>query len=206
MSTPHVFNPLDKKNLGESVVQAIERITPVKLAGLKEFNGAGIYAIYYSGGFAPYLPLAVQNHPTPTHPIYVGKAVAAGARKGIVEISGLETKALWLRLRKHAESIRAGADLDLADFHCRYLVIDEIWIGLGESLLIQAYAPLWNTTVEGFGNNDPGAGRLRGKRPAWDELHPGRSWAARLKAAKLNRAGILTAIGKHMARFNTPTE
>jgi hypothetical protein len=202
MSHAQVFNPLDKKSLGESVVQALERVAPVSLSALAEFKGAGLYALYFQGSLPPYAALAARNRPVPSHPIYVGKAVPAGARKGANEITGIDSRSLWQRLREHAESIKVADGIAPEDFTCRHLVVDDIWIGLGESLLIQAYAPLWNTVVEGFGNHDPGAGRRRGKRPAWDELHPGRVWAKRLQPAKLNRALILEEVASYMSRFS----
>jgi hypothetical protein len=201
MSSQHLFNPLDKRNLGKSIVHALENIQPVKLANLTEFKGAGIYALYYTGKFAPYVPLQKLNSAALRHPIYVGKAVAAGSRKGNAEISGLDSGALRQRLREHADSIASVQDIEVADFSCKYLVIDEIWIGLGESLLIQAYSPLWNVCVEGFGNHDPGAGRTKGRRPAWDELHDGRTWAKRLQPAKHSREELLKIIQTHLAKL-----
>jgi hypothetical protein len=53
---------------------------------------------------------------------------------------------------------------------------------LAERFLVEQYRPLWNVTIDGFGNHDPGAGRLAMKRPRWDILHPGRPWAAKLTA------------------------
>jgi hypothetical protein len=201
MSSQHLFNPLDKRNLGKSIVNALESIQPVKLAELSEFKGAGIYALYYTGDFPPYAPLQKLNSAATCHPIYVGKAVAAGSRKGNADISGLDSGALWQRLREHKDSIAAVQDLKVADFLCKYLVIDEIWIGLGESLLIQAYSPLWNVSVEGFGNHDPGKGRRKGRRPAWDELHKGRAWANRLQPAKHSRDDLLKIIQTHLAKL-----
>lgn len=201
MSSTHLFNPLDKRNLGRSIVNALETIHPVKLANLTEFKGAGIYALYYAGDFEPYAPLKKLNSAVPFYPIYVGKAVAAGSRKGNSEVTGLESGALWRRLREHVDSIAAVQELKVADFSCKYLVIDEIWIGLGESLLIQAYSPLWNVSVEGFGNHDPGAGRRKGRRPAWDELHNGRAWAKRLQPAKHSREELLKIIRAHLAKL-----
>ncbi len=91
------------------------------------------------------------------------------------------------------------AKLNDADFVCRYMALDDIWIGLGESLLIQAYAPLWNTLIEGFGNHDPGSGRKNMMRPAWDELHPGRAWAKKLKPAKIPRAELTLRVEAYLA-------
>jgi hypothetical protein len=43
---------------------------------------------------------------------------------------------LFRRLKEHAESIRSAQNLDIKDFYCRFLVVDDIWIPLGESLVI----------------------------------------------------------------------
>jgi len=175
------FNPLDKKNLGASVAEAMLAGKAQPLGSFPEFKGAGIYAIYYSGSYAPYREIAKRNKKAKTAPIYVGKAVPAGARKGAG--SGISTvgKPLFNRLSEHAESIRAVSNLDIDDFTCRFLVVDDIWIPLGESLLIARYSPVWNSLIDGFGNHDPGSGRYNGMRPRWDVLHPGREWAGRCK-------------------------
>jgi hypothetical protein len=69
-------------------------------------------------------------------------------------------------------------------FYCRFLVVDDIWIPLGESLLIEKTKPLWNVIVDGFGNHDPGKGRYNQQMSAWDTLHPGRDWAKKLQPGK----------------------
>jgi Eco29kI restriction endonuclease len=201
MSNAPVFNPLDKKHLGESVVQALENEKPVSLANLAPFKGAGIYAIYYCGGFPLYLGIARRNDPEPKLPLYVGKAVVAGARKGLVGVDGIESQALFKRIVEHRDSIAATKDLAPKDFVCRYLALDDIWIGLGESLLIQAYAPLWNTVIDGFGNHPPGKGRSKMMRPAWDELHTGRKWAAALGASKLSREALVQAVADYVEKL-----
>ncbi|MGB8246808.1 MAG: Eco29kI family restriction endonuclease, partial [Chlorobium sp.] len=88
-------------------------------------------------------------------------------------------KVLFNRLMQHKRSIEEASNLDIADFLCRYLIVDDIWIPLGETLLITKFDPLWNKLIDGFGNHDPGKGRHDGLRPRWDVLHPGRSWADR---------------------------
>jgi hypothetical protein len=176
------FNPLDKKNLGASVAEAMlaGRIYP--LGELLEFRGAGIYAIYYKGDFAPYAEVSKRNKDGKAlAPIYVGKAVPAGARKGGEATSGVGGKPLFNRLSEHAESVQAVENLNIDDFICRFLVVDDIWIPLGESLLIARYSPVWNSLIDGFGNHDPGNGRYNGMRPRWDVLHPGRSWAVKCR-------------------------
>lgn len=177
------FNPLDKKNLGASVAAALVAQPPKRLGDVRTFRGAGIYAIYYTGKFQPYAAIAQRNRGVePELPIYVGKAIPVGGRKGTSLPDATKSKALFNRLREHADTIASTANLDLADFLCRHLVVDDIWIPLGESLMISEFSPLWNSLVDGFGNHDPGAGRYKGLRPRWDVLHPGRPWAEKCQA------------------------
>lgn len=177
------YNPLDKKHLGESVADALLRSAPDPLGELVTFNGAGIYAIYYTGQFPLYGPIAEQNAEGLFElPIYVGKAVPPGARKGGFGLGIDPGAALFKRLTEHAKSIDQAENLDLGDFYCRFLVVDDIWIPLGESLLIAKFSPLWNQWLDGFGNHDPGKGRYNQERSRWDVLHPGRAFA--LKCAE----------------------
>lgn len=180
MTDPAPYNPLEKRNLGASVAEALLGRKPTALSALTSFKGAGVYAIYYTGDFAPYRRLALLNGgEDPQAPIYVGKAIPAGGRKGGGVGRATTTTTLFRRLREHAESIECVSNLQLKDFVCRYLIVDDIWIPLGESLLIAKYSPLWNTNLDGFGNHDPGKGRYQGLAPRWDVLHPGRSWAVK---------------------------
>ena len=55
------FNPLDKRHLGESVGQAMLRQPVFPLEKLEAFQGAGIYAIYYTGDFEGYEVIAEAN-------------------------------------------------------------------------------------------------------------------------------------------------
>ncbi|NYT68839.1 Eco29kI family restriction endonuclease [Pusillimonas noertemannii] len=184
------FNPLDKKNLGASVAEALLTKEIHPLGEVASFEGAGIYAIYYTGDFEAYQPLARLNQNDKfLWPIYVGKAVPAGARMG----AGLELaagKVLHKRLKEHADSVKAAENLDIKDFHCRFLVVDDIWIPLGESLIIARFTPVWNSLIDGFGNHNPGKGRHAGMRPRWDVLHPGRSWAMNLAERPETQAQI----------------
>lgn len=176
------YNPLDKHRLAESVAQALLNSPGVRLGDVGAFEGAGIYAIYYHGKFEPYLAVAaVDENGDPTQPIYVGKAIPRGGRKGGWGLGLNPGNVLASRLRQHARSIEDATNLETADFACRYLVVDDVWIPLAESLLIERFAPVWNTVLDGFGNHNPGRGRKAGQRPAWDTVHPGRSWAAGLK-------------------------
>lgn len=172
------FNPLDKKNLGASVAEAMLEQPARPLNDISSFFGVGIYAIYYTGPFDAYAPLTERNRDGLfTAPIYVGKAIPSGARKGGGVGESVDSRALSSRLRDHVKSITEARNLNLDDFFCRYLIVDDIWIPLGESLLIAKFTPLWNAVVDGFGNHDPGKGRHNGLCPKWDVLHPGRPWA-----------------------------
>ena len=177
------FNPLDRENLGKSVAEAMLGRKARPLGALRPFVGAGIYALYYGGGFPAYQRLAALNDPDdPQAPIYVGKAVPKGGRKGDLPLAAATTgQALYRRLSEHAETVTESQNLQIDDFTCRYLVVDDIWIPLAESLLIAKFSPVWNLVVDGFGNHDPGKGRYQGMRPRWDVLHPGRAWATKCK-------------------------
>ena len=175
------FNPLDKLNLGESVANALLK-TKVQPLPPEPFIGAGVYSLYYTGSFSAYSQLVENNKGQHClYPIYVGKAVPAGTRKGVIGLEIGKSQAMFKRLNEHADSIRLAQNLDLKDFLCRFLVVDDIWIPLAESMMINRFMPVWNRVLDGFGNHDPGKGRYNGMMPHWDCLHPGRPWAERLR-------------------------
>ena len=179
MASAQIFNPLDYENLTRTCVAELLRQTPVPMPALPMFHGAGIYALFYVGNLDIYAPI---RSPDAAVPIYVGKAVAQGGRKGAPQSS--INNALCSRLAEHRASIDAATSLDPADFLCRYLAVVDVWITMAERLLITHYQPLWNVSIEGFGNHDPGKGRHAGERSHWDTLHPGRAWAEKLKQTR----------------------
>jgi hypothetical protein len=192
------YNPLDKMNLGGSVADAMLESAIHPLDGLEPFNGAGIYAIYYTGDFEAYKPLSTKNKGGKFEtPIYVGKAVPPGARKGNFGLDSEPGQALYKRLHEHTESVKSANNLKIKDFFCRFLVVDDIWIPLGEALLIAKFAPIWNKFIDGFGNHDPGKGRYEGARPKWDTLHPGREWATKCAARTETPEQIVEEIKVH---------
>lgn len=201
MARESSFNPLDTKNLAESVAKALLSKSAHQLPPKDFFTGAGIYALYYRGGFAPYSRLASLNKRDATVPIYVGKAIEKGRRKGAVLGEGAQSNALYSRLKEHAESIDATSTLKLDEFSCRYLVVEAIWIPLAESLLISQFSPLWNLVIDGFGNHDPGAGRYNQKRSPWDVIHPGRPFAKKCKPSQFSSKEILARVDAAMARI-----
>jgi len=193
------YNPLDKLNLGNSVAEALLEQPAHPLPPGEPFDGAGVYAIYYTGDFAPYRTIAIANRGGKlARPIYVGKAVPGGARKGLGEMASAAETSLYRRLREHAKSIEQARNLDIADFMCRWLVVDDIWIPLGESLLVRNLSPIWNQAIDGFGNHPPGSGRSAQARSPWDVLHPGRPWADTLSGIVRTEKQILDELASFL--------
>ncbi|OYX34921.1 MAG: hypothetical protein B7Z01_04790 [Brevundimonas subvibrioides] len=147
---------------------------------LGDLSGAGVYAIYYFGPFAAYAPITDGGRP-----IYVGKAIPKGGRKGGLGANAGVERALRDRLGQHASSIQQATNLESGDFKVRALVVDDIWIPLGENMLIESFQPVWNVVIDGFGNKTPGARRATQFRSPWDVLHPGRTFAEMLAAHPL---------------------
>ncbi len=172
MSEP--YNPLARLNLAKSIEAEIAQCPLVPLAGLPRIVGAGVYAIFYAGDLDIYQPIADSLTAESPRPIYVGKAIPKGGRIGGLDDAQSASNALKSRLQKHAASIRAADNLSVDDFHVRYLSVDDIWIPLGENILIETHRPVWNRVIWGFGNNALGKGRPNQKVSLWDILHPGR--------------------------------
>jgi hypothetical protein len=206
------FNPLDKINLGLTVAKAMLDRPPIQLPITTPFAGAGIYAIYYVGTeYAPYKAVSETNVGGKFGwPIYVGKAIPAGGRKGTGKppparaskpSDALIAGPLFKRIAERAESIQQAQNLNIEGFFCRYLAVDDIWIPLGESLLINQFQPIWNLIIDGFGNHDPGAGRRKQAMSSWDALHPGRPWAAKQGPSKRTLEQILDNLKDFIAEI-----
>jgi hypothetical protein len=187
-----VYDPLNYHNIAGNVADALVRSEKHPLPP-ECFVGAGIYAMYYSGTFDAYASIASAETP-----IYVGKAVPAGARRGEVVAEAATERNLHQRLREHARSIEHAQNIELAHFGCRFLVLPPIWITISERLLIERYRPVWNVCVSGFGIHAPGRGRGQQRRSDWDTLHPGRPFARELPEGRpLNE--ILEAVKSHLS-------
>lgn len=201
------FNPLDRVNLARSVEHALLAEPLSALPPTGPFPGAGLYALYYLGSFPAYAPIVPPARAPGELPIYVGRAIPRGARAGAEGLLPTTTEpVLYKRLCEHVSSLRAVENLRVEDFRCRYLVVDDIWVPLAEALMIQHYQPVWNGAVQGFGNHDPGKGRREGARPDWDEVHPGRLWAAKQSPARRSAMESLTRIALHFASCSTLTD
>lgn len=75
MKQPEFFNPLSYVALSDSLSRAImsSELYPMRTIQNESFDGFGIYALFYDGGFPAYRRLAEQNREHPgTWPIYIG--------------------------------------------------------------------------------------------------------------------------------------
>ena len=184
MGEPAAYDPLDYGNLTVNLVRELMSRIPARLPLPDRFSGPGVYALFYDGDYRPY---ATLRSAAATQPIYVGKAVPPGARKGGSAPDESEP-VLHRRIGEHVRSIEAAENLSLADFTCRHLVVVPLWITMAERFLIEHYQPCWNVCIEGFGLHDPGSGRRASQRSWWDTLHPGRTWAEKLQPRERTEA------------------
>lgn len=200
------YNPLAKPNLADSVMRALldQPLQPLPSTERRMRksppppNGAGVYAIYYRGPFEPYRTILerADRELGEDPPIYVGRATPKGSRKGGMSTLGPLEPVLWERLREHARSLDEATNLELADFECRMLFVDDIFIPLGEHMLIERFHPIWNERLDGFGNHDPGGRRTSQWRSPWDTVHPGRRWAPKLGDRPETAADILETVAR----------
>lgn len=159
-------------------------------------------------------------------PIYIGKSDAPGSRKGVAvegskdalhageeEADDLQQaqefltktphhKKLYDRLVKHSKSIALTRNLRIEDFFCRYMLVDEIWVPLGEARLVEMFRPLWNVLIEGFGSNPEGGGRKDTARPVWDILHPGRKEELSIRVDKSVEENLVQRLRNAVTRFD----
>lgn len=197
---PERFDPLTPLNLTRSVERALldEPLSPLPPNG--SFGGGGVYCIYYSGPFEPYA--AITGEPFQI-PVYIGSATIQGRSVSDL-LTPTDQPLLFNRLRDHARTLQQAANLRLDDFSCRFLRVDDIWAPRAAALLVFHFRPLWNVVVDGFGLHEPGAGRYSQARSLWDELHPGRSWALRLRPSRRTRAEIQQAVVDHLSETRSP--
>lgn len=188
------YNPLDKLNLGRSIERAVLNCDSIPLSDAASIKGAGVYVIYYTGLFAPYALISGGKKP-----IYVGKAIPKGGRKGGLTKDAAKGRPMADRLGQHATSINEVGNLDLADFHVRYLMLDDVWIPLGENILIETFKPIWNRAIDGFGNKDPGKRRSKQYKSPWDVLHPGRAFTQKLADSALTSKFLEQRVADYFA-------
>lgn len=197
-STP--YNPLDKFNLARSIELELLVKAPEPLSSVEDFEGAGIYVLYYSGDFPAYDPIRCNPREDQFEkPIYVGKAIPKGGRKGGLTKDASRGTAMRTRLRQHATSVDEAKNINLEDFWVRYLLVEDIWIPLGENMLIETFQPVWNRAIDGFGNKDPGRRRSKQYRSPWDVLHFGRAFADKLADSGVTQDFLIERVTDYFA-------
>lgn len=200
------YNPLATRNLARDIEREILAQPLEPLGELGQAAGAGIYAIYYNGDFAPYSPLAASMGSERQLPIYVGKAIPKGGRIGGVTRDAGKGRRLGERLSIHAASIREAKNLNIEHFTARHLAIEDVWIALGENMLIQQFRPVWNVVTAGFGNKAPGRGRPDQAMSLWDTLHPGRAHSQLLGPNKLSIPEIEKRVVEYLSGRKVPLD
>lgn len=180
----HVYSSCAFAELVKDAVRFFNGTPVLALPLAERFSGAGVYAIYATPSTGLYAPFGASiNRLAWNVPIYVGKAVPSGWRQSRDAGMRKITSDLYNRLMHHAKNIELGSGLKVSDFYCRFAIFEggsEDMIAAIEASLINMYTPLWNSVVDGFGNHDPGKGRVASSPSAWDVLHPGRPWAEKL--------------------------
>lgn len=165
------------------------------------FLGTGVYALYYTGRSGIYGRYGELNRLSYGHPIYVGKAVPKGWRQArTVDIPGQQSAELFNRLNEHSRNITTVNGIDLNDFMCRFVILEEAssdMIGTIEAALIKVHTPLWNTSLDGFGNHTPGKGRFNQAKSDWDVIHEGRAWAAKCQGIANEKSLLIENIKKY---------
>ena len=176
--------------------------TPVCGMPPPSFSGAGVYAIYCTATEGIYERYGNKaNRLGYNRPIYVGKAVPKGWRQSRTAGQSTKDSSLRGRLAKHTRTICAATDLDIEDFACRFMIFSggsEDMIAAVEAALIAEYRPLWNTVIDGFGNNNPGKERMSGEVPQWHILHKGVEWAKRMTGVRKSVASIRKSVMDYM--------
>jgi Eco29kI restriction endonuclease len=175
--------------------------TPVHtLPFVETFLGTGVYALYYTGTSGIYSKYGELNRLAYNNPIYVGKAVPKGWRQSRTSSLAQQSRELCNRLREHQRNLETVSNLELGNFACRFMIFEDSssdMIGTIEAALIQLQRPLWNTTLDGFGNNDPGKGRYQQAKSDWDVIHAGRAWAEKCLGISSPEQQILERIANY---------
>jgi hypothetical protein len=201
----HVYSSPDFEEIIKDTVRFFNGTPVYQLPSPERFHGTGVYAIYCIAKTGVYSKYHQINRLSFNLPIYVGKAVPRGWRQARISSSKTDkTYELYGRLREHSRSITQGADIELEDFLCRFMILEgseSTLIGTVEAALIRAYTPLWNSVIDGFGNHDPGKGRYNQAKSDWDVRHPGRSWAEKCLGAASSHTEVNNQIRNYLSEL-----
>ncbi|MFC6091476.1 Eco29kI family restriction endonuclease [Saccharothrix lopnurensis] len=158
---------MSTEQISNTICETFERQPLVAMVhGLPNFEGAGLYAIYYRGiSVELYRPLSKLQVP-----VYVGRARSSNSATGETL---REKYPLYKRLKQHRTSIIEGG-LPINEFRFRALLLPDVHTDLGENGLRVGYRPVWNSKLPGFGGHEQGATTRQGKKSKWDTVHDGR--------------------------------
>lgn len=170
-SARNEFDPLAVENVGVTLAVELLEQPLLDMPPKDPFPGAGVYALYFCGNHQAYRGLVKLDESRCKFPIYIGKAAGQSAKQGF-NPHGSGARKLYKRIEQHSDSIDAVENLSLTDFKCRALVLNDAYIALAESVMIQVFRPPWNGMS--FGSKVVGKNRMGGKPALWDALHPGR--------------------------------
>lgn len=190
-----VFDPSNPGIVGRMIALTLIAQSRTLLTDIGPFYGSGVYAIYYTGKFPVYAPIARTEHP-----IYVGKADPAHDQAKDPMTQGTK---LFARLGEHAKSIRSANNLNIGDFQCRFLIVTSGWQKAAEEYLIRLFKPIWNSEVKicfGIGKHGDSADTRANLRSPWDTMHPGRKWAIRTTKDQKSELQIRREVAAHFAR------
>lgn len=164
---PH-FDPLSTEQLTRIICRQFEEQPSFSLQRpVPNFDGAGLYAVYYHGEtvklYQPLRDVAI--------PLYVGQARSYNSATG----RGQQLpQPLWSRVQQHRRSMIEGG-LPVDEFGVRLLRMPDVHIDMGEDGLRRGYQPVWNSVLTGFGSHEQGSRTRRSGRSKWDTVHQGRS-------------------------------
>ena len=190
---PLPFRPLDDEFLRIAMAAALGSQPLVPL--VPNTPGVGVYALYYRPAVPPadvLLKLYARACGDGKVPLYVGVTIKANPE-------GADGSwALKGRLALHQKKLDKAVGMSSSDFLCRALPCDNRWAELVEQYLIQAYRPVWNLVVSGFGSNLRGSGRKDQKASRWEVLHQG------LSSSTLSRVDIESDVIRHLGARPRP--
>jgi len=198
----YVFPPCLSESIVNTAITFFKTRNLIDLPLKTQFEGVGVYAIYYFGENALYRRLGEKNRASKLEnltPIYAGKAVPQGWRAARNYDANIN--ALYRRINEHSANISNADNLCLTDFKCRFIILkgyEQDLIAPIEATLIRLWSPLWNSHIDGFGNHDPGSGRYDQSPSEWDTIHPGRPWVERLRGIKPDQDWIRNKIENYL--------
>lgn len=189
-----VFDPGNPRTIGFFIALAMTAQPRHPLGAFEPRYGSGIYALYYTGDFAPYAPISKTETP-----IYVGQA-APGSHDARTPVE--QGPRLAARLNEHRKTIlKASESLDIADFECRALAVQTGWETPAEDYLIRLFKPIWNKEtkiVQGFGKHGDAPTTRTNRVSSWDVLHQGRAAAGHgVNPVQKELATLHTELAEH---------